>query len=395
MTYDEIGNPITFGSKSFEWCGRQLERITDGDNTYVYAYNTDGDRVSKTVNGVKTEYFYNGSILAGQKTGDETLIFMYDNNGDAFGFIYNGEEYYYIKNVQNDIVAIADKNGTVVANYYYDAWGNVTQITGDTALAQTNPLRYRSYYYDSETGYYHLKSRYYSPEVGRFLNADGYAQTGQGLLDKNIFAYCGNNPVNRRDNNGNAWEDVKKWFSKRWNAFKNFVGNTFGNEKTSVFVEDSTPAVDISNLIPASMTVGNRTSTQKKPFSKSKPIMTYGKVRDDFIFASSCGVKINFKNQYYDLSLGVDNIGFSKSTYFSDNSYSSKGIKMDLSRMQVGIEASTTVISWSADNQIENTDYIYCNISMIWPIVAVGTLVGITNVPEYSGYPQLQPQPNN
>ena len=109
MTYDEIGNPITFGSKSFEWCGRQLERITDGDNTYVYAYNTDGDRVSKTVNGVKTEYFYNGSILAGQKTGDETLIFMYDNNGDAFGFIYNGEEYYYIKNVQNDIVAIADK----------------------------------------------------------------------------------------------------------------------------------------------------------------------------------------------------------------------------------------------------------------------------------------------
>ena len=61
-------------------------------------------------------------------------------SGDAIGFTYNGEEYYYIKNVQNDIVAIADKNGTVVANYYYDAWGNVTQITGNTALAQTNPL---------------------------------------------------------------------------------------------------------------------------------------------------------------------------------------------------------------------------------------------------------------
>ena len=72
--------------------------------------------------------------MAGQKTGDETLIFMYDNNGDAFGFIYNGEEYYYIKNVQNDIVAIADKNGDIVANYYYDAWGNVTQITGTAAL---------------------------------------------------------------------------------------------------------------------------------------------------------------------------------------------------------------------------------------------------------------------
>ena len=72
--------------------------------------------------------------MAGQKTGDETLIFMYDNNGDAFGFNYNGEEYYYIKNVQNDIVAIADKNGDIVANYYYDAWGNVTRITGKAAL---------------------------------------------------------------------------------------------------------------------------------------------------------------------------------------------------------------------------------------------------------------------
>ena len=211
VTYDEIGNPITFGSKSFEWCGRQLERITDGDNTYVYAYNTDGDRVSKTVNGVKTEYFYNGSILAGQKTGDETLIFMYDNNGDAFGFIYNGEEYYYIKNVQNDIVAIADKNGDIVANYYYDAWGNVTQITGNTALAQTNPLRYRSYYYDSETGYYHLKSRYYSPEVGRFLNADSYlAELGGNINGYNLFAYCLNNPVNLSDTTGHwpSWSQA-------------------------------------------------------------------------------------------------------------------------------------------------------------------------------------------
>ena len=93
-------------------------------------------------------------------------------SGDTFGFIYNGEEYYYIKNVQNDIVAIADKNGDIVANYYYDAWGNVTQITGNTALAQTNPLRYRSYYYDSETGLYYVSSRYYDPEIGRWINAD-------------------------------------------------------------------------------------------------------------------------------------------------------------------------------------------------------------------------------
>ena len=216
VTYDEIGNPITFGSKSFEWCGRQLERITDGDNTYVYAYNTDGDRVSKTVNGVKTEYFYNGSILAGQKTGDETLIFMYDNNGDAFGFIYNGEEYYYIKNVQNDIVAIADKNGDIVANYYYDAWGNVTQITGNTALAQTNPLRYRSYYYDSETGFYYVSSRYYNPEICRFISVDGLLATGTGILEHNMFTYCNNNPVNLTDDDGRAPLKVARYLFARW-----------------------------------------------------------------------------------------------------------------------------------------------------------------------------------
>ena len=145
--------------------------------------------------------------MAGQKTGDETLIFMYDNNGDAFGFIYNGEEYYYIKNVQNDIVAIADKNGTVVANYYYDAWGNITQITGDTALAQTNPLRYRSYYYDSETGFYYVSSRYYYPEVGRWISPEpnvdyGEFDEGSEILGYNVYAYCFNNPVNNFDPTG-------------------------------------------------------------------------------------------------------------------------------------------------------------------------------------------------
>ena len=126
-------------------------------------------------------------------------------SGDAFGFIYNGEEYYYIKNVQNDIVAIADKNGTVVANYYYDAWGNITQITGNTALAQTNPLRYRSYYYDSETGLYYVSSRYYDPEIGRWINADNQLTTGNDMTGMNLFAYCGNNPVNRIDPTGEAW----------------------------------------------------------------------------------------------------------------------------------------------------------------------------------------------
>ena len=79
---------------------------------------------------------------------------------------------------------------------------NVTQITGNTALAQTNPLRYRSYYYDSETGYYHLKSRYYNPELCRFINADSVDvldEDQNNVLENNLFAYCLNNPVNMVD----------------------------------------------------------------------------------------------------------------------------------------------------------------------------------------------------
>ena len=179
-----------------------VAQITDGEEEISYAYNGDGQRVSKTVNGTTTEFIYNGDILAGQKTGDDILVFMYDNNGDPFGFIYNGAEYYYIKNAQNDVTAIASADGTVIANYYYDSWGKLAEITGDTEIAELNPIRYRSYYYDSETEWYYLNTRYYSPELCRFISSDGYIQTGQGILDKNMFAYCENNPTNKVDKNG-------------------------------------------------------------------------------------------------------------------------------------------------------------------------------------------------
>lgn len=251
ITYDEIGNPLTIGEKSLSWTGRQLQSITDGDSEISYTYNGDGLRTSKTVNGETTNYYYNGSILAGQKSGDNTLVFMYDNNSDIFGFIYNDTEYYYIKNAQNDVIAIADANGTVLVKYEYDAWGRINKIisrngkditnseeyeyrekydpdtgewktvcdefgepiqfaTKSSTLARINPILYRSYYYDKETEWYYLNTRYYSPDMCRFINADGIIQTGQGMLDKNMFAYCLNNPVNYKDDNGNAPSNVQE-----------------------------------------------------------------------------------------------------------------------------------------------------------------------------------------
>lgn len=217
ITYDAIGNPLRLGTMIMTWQGRQLQTISIGTNTYAFDYNMDGQRVSKTFTTssgevTKTEYYYNGSILAGEKTGDNIIIYMYDNNGNIFGFTYNGTEYYYIKNAQNDVTAITDVNGNILVRYYYNAWGEIIncQDTSGINLCLINPITYRSYYKDEmfNTYMYYLNSRYYYPEMCRFLNADGSIQTGQGMLDKNMFAYCANNPVAFYDPTGCSAEYI-------------------------------------------------------------------------------------------------------------------------------------------------------------------------------------------
>ena len=134
-----------------------------------------------------------------------TLDFFYDESGRPFAFNYSVdgsdfETYYYILNLQGDVVQIIDEGGVPQAEYVYSPWGEIISAEGD--LAEINPLRYRGYYYDSETGFYYLQSRYYDPENHRFINADSYASTGQGFLGVNMFAYCNNLPVILHDSNG-------------------------------------------------------------------------------------------------------------------------------------------------------------------------------------------------
>ena len=241
ITYDTIGNPITINDISFSWNGRQLKQVVDGNSTYAYQYNADGQRISKTVNGLKTEFVYNGSILAGQTTGIDNLTFMYDNNGDTFGFTYNGTDYYYIKNAQNDVTAVTDTTGEIVCRYYYDAWGEINSITGSLAstIGELNPIRYRSYFYDSEINMYYLNSRYYSPDLCRFLNSDGICDTNTGMLSHNIFTYCNNNPVNFIDSKGT-------WIGIAIIAICTIAGIIFtavGSGKTGSCISDIGPSV--------------------------------------------------------------------------------------------------------------------------------------------------------
>ncbi len=124
---------------------------------------------------------------------------------------YNGTEYYYLRNGQNDIVGIMDGSGTKVVEYTYDSWGKPLTVTGTlaTTLGANNPFRYRGYYYDTETGLYYLQTRYYDPEVCRFISADVYLSTGQGIVGSNMYAYCNNNPANMTDPSGHLPQWIK------------------------------------------------------------------------------------------------------------------------------------------------------------------------------------------
>ena len=215
--HDAIGNMTSYNGSTYSWQGRELTKVTSGSNTYSYKYDADGIRTSKTVNGTKTEFFLNGSQILAQKTGDTTMLFFYDSTGKRVGFANGDTLYYYLYNVQGDVIAIMRAaTGQVVARYSYDAWGKctVTNASGYT-VGEKNPFRYRGYYYDTETGLYYLNSRYYSPEFGRFINVDSeLAGIGGTTLGYNLFAYCFNNPVNMSDPEGN-WP---KWVTGALNV---------------------------------------------------------------------------------------------------------------------------------------------------------------------------------
>ncbi len=207
FSYDAIGNPIAYNGYLMTWDGRRLMTANGSGKEITYAYNGDGIRTSKTVNGVEHVYTLEGSRIVSESWGDNLLIFLYDESGAPIGMQYRNTTYaanrfgtfYYEKNLEGGVVAVYNSSGIKVISYTYDAWGNHTVTWYNSYStnfnASYNPFRYRGYYYDTETGWYYLQSRYYNPQWGRFLNADGYVSTGQGLLSYNMYAYCNNNPV--------------------------------------------------------------------------------------------------------------------------------------------------------------------------------------------------------
>ena len=204
-----------------------MTSFTKDDRRYEYSYNSDGMRTVKKVyknNELVYTYTYiwDGDVLlAGRMEvadADEpiTIRYLYDDSGELYGMDYNGNGYFgFIKNLQGDIVSIVplDSESNVELNIEYDAWGKPIIKQASSAaegllmamlMAVTN-VGYRGYFYDFETCLYYLRSRYYDPEIGRFINADDtdYLAYDKSPISMNLFAYCENNPVKLMDKNGN------------------------------------------------------------------------------------------------------------------------------------------------------------------------------------------------
>lgn len=214
ITQDELGNPLQYvDGKSFTWKdGRKLATYCDGTNRAEYFYDSSNQRVKKIVNGTEVLYNWDEEKLISQKDENGYLYFLYDSENTLVGFEKDSQIYYYEKNALNDIVSIYSQIGEKLVEYSYDAWGNLVSVEGDTELGTINPFRYRSYYYDNESGLYYLINRYYDSKVKRFLNADQYIS----VQEENLLSYGKNNPLKYADSSGNAIETIIDVLSIGW-----------------------------------------------------------------------------------------------------------------------------------------------------------------------------------
>ena len=301
ITYDAIGNPLSDGTWSYTWQnGRQLQKMQKQGETVEFVYNENGLRVQKTATSTGvTKYTLHGKNVVHMTRASDELHFFYDaQNRPAVG-VYNGVPYAYVKSLQGDIVAILDENGNTVVSYGYDAWGMPLWCTGELAetLGKVQPFRYRGYALDEETELYYNQSRFYNPSIARFITAD---TTGvltaslKSLTEKNLFAYCDNNPVMRKDIDGAFWD-----------TFFDIV--SLAVSVCEVIANPTDPwawaglAGDVVDLVPFVTGVGEVTRAVKAA-NKAGDVLTIQKAAD-------------FTDDAADIIKGLDrSSGFTKST---------------------------------------------------------------------------------
>ena len=375
ISYDASGNPKNWYNGTtytgLTWKnGRQLAQITTGGRTSAYRYDADGIRTYKKVGSVAHEYrTLNGKVVyekIGSGSTAKIMVFSYDAQGRPFAVKYSANNggsyitYFYALNQQGDVVKIfrplpsRDSNGNLIglteavyATYTYDAWGNILSQSG--SMAGVNPLRYRGYYYDSETGFYYLQSRYYDPANRRFINADRYVNANGDLIGFNMYAYCSNNPVMFTDPSG---ENIWDWLKDKANDVEKWLSDTFG---FAAYVEGDVATVEVDVILGAVET-GHSASTLVSG-DDSKPITFYAIAPAKWwdVFGYSVGVKYNDDGNgadvgvspgQVDVSVCVDNTSVTASGGIFEAGVT-VGRDVDLQQGSIGSYTSVYVRPWA------------------------------------------------
>ena len=348
---DEIGNITAIADVygdhelTYTWQhGRQLATFADYGGTWEFTYNSDGLRTKRT-NGTTTyNYVYNGSKLVQMTVDGHTLYFSYDTSGIPLSVNFDGTEYFYVTNLQGDVTGIVDASGTTVAAYCYDAWGLPVSCGESTyeVLEILNPLRYRGYVYDSETELYYLQSRYYSPHLCRFISPDIFVATGQDFVGNNMFAYCGNDPVNHIDSTGAFYNEVDVFFSFIWECLFFCLNQPFGaGSSTTVTIFEHKTAI-IPDPWPITITQETQISeVVTESGDATRPISVYANYdAKNPVASSSAGLNVTVNSFNLNVNLALDDVGIYLGV-INGNTKNSIGLKIDLSSFKIGIEKAT------------------------------------------------------
>ena len=218
-SYDSDGNILYNGKNTNVYNGKNQITKVQVDNGVVetYTYNDNGLRTKKVSNGESKIYNYSGEDVfwIGDEGNDLNYLFSRNENGKLLSMTdYTGKKpitYWYLFDGFGNVVGLVDKNSTNVIRYEYDAWGNISNTTGNIILGngkplqEENPFRYVGYQYDNNTGYYFLNARYYDSKTGRFMSLDPYKEHKEDPISQNLYVYCGNNPIKYYDPSGNMY----------------------------------------------------------------------------------------------------------------------------------------------------------------------------------------------
>lgn len=281
-----FGRPTTYKGISLTWDNLEL---ADFGNTH-FVYDGYGRRKSKTNTSLSrsVSYLYLENVLLEETVTEtinnvqqtDTLRYLYDTNNEVIGFSMNDNTYLYVKDMFKNVIAITNQAGVEMCQYHYDAYGNfmiTASIAGGEILGELNPIRYRSYYYDKETGLYYLKTRYYDPETCRFISMDDVSYLDPNTINGlNLYCYCLNNPIMYRDENGTisvllamiligaavgaasytASEVISYALTKEWSwSWGQFVGNTIGGAIGGAFAGIGASSFTVGFITSFSSTV--------------------------------------------------------------------------------------------------------------------------------------------